>query len=154
MTKSIQAIIHARIVSGLQEKDPFRFKVTGNCMWPMIQKGDWVLIEPFRTDTEIQLGEIVLMDRGADFVVHRLIGINNSEIVTQGDWSRIPDPTMKKERILGNVTFIEKSWCRLRLTNPLIHLINRILFCFTSLLRKLNLNTGVKNETYKHPSSE
>jgi signal peptidase I len=154
MTKSTQSIIHAQIVSGLKEKDTYRFKVTGNCMWPLIQKGDWVFIEPFLTDPGNQIGEIVLMDRGADFVVHRLIGINNSEIIAQGDRSRFPDPPMERERILGKVILIEKSWCRLRLTNPIIHCINRILFCITSLHRKSYLNTGVRNETYKYPGSK
>jgi signal peptidase I len=154
MTKSTQSIIHAQIVSGLKEKDTYRFKVTGNCMWPLIQKGDWVFIEPFLTDPGNQIGEIVLMDRGADFVVHRLIGINNSEIIAQGDRSRFPDPPMERERILGKVILIEKSWCRLRLTNPIIHCINRILFCITSLHRKSYLNTGGRNETYQHTSSK
>ena len=136
MTKSTQSIIHAQIISGLKAKDIFRFKVTGNCMWPLIQKGDWVFIEPFVNKSELQTGEIVLMDRGTDFVVHRLIGINNTEIITQGDRSKIPDPPMKREKIIGKVILIEKSWCRLRLTNPIIHCINRILFCITSLHRK------------------
>jgi signal peptidase I len=136
MTKSTQSIIHAQIISGLKAKDIFRFKVTGNCMWPLIQKGDWVFIEPFVNKSELQTGEIVLMDRGTDFVVHRLIRINNTEIITQGDRSKIPDPPMKREKIIGKVILIEKSWCRLRLTNPIIHCINRILFCITSLHRK------------------
>jgi signal peptidase I len=136
MTKSTQSIIHAQIISGLKAKDIFRFKVTGNCMWPLIQKGDWVFIEPFVNKSELQTGEIVLMDRGTDFVVHRLIGINNTEIITQGDRSKFPDPPMKREKIIGKVILIEKSWCRLRLTNPIIHCINRILFCITSLHRK------------------
>jgi signal peptidase I len=136
MTKSTQSIIHAQIISGLKAKDIFRFKVTGNCMWPLIQKGDWVFIEPFVNKSELQTGEIVLMDRGTDFVVHRLIGINNTEIITQGDRSKIPDPPMKREKIIGKVILIEKSWCRLRLTNPIIHCFNRILFCITSLHRK------------------
>jgi len=154
MTKSTQSIIHAQIISGLQAKDIFRFKVTGNCMWPWIHKGDWVFIEPFVNKSELQTGEIVLMDRGTDFVVHRLIGINNSEIITQGDRSKIPDPPMEREKILGKVILIEKSWCRLRLTNPIIHCINRIFFCITSLHRKSYLNTGVRNETYKYPGSK
>ena len=154
MTKSTQSIIHAQIISGLKAKDIFRFKVTGNCMWPLIQKGDWVFIEPFVNKSELQTGEIVLMDRGTDFVVHRLIRINNTEIITQGDRSKIPDPPMKREKIIGKVILIEKSWCRLRLTNPIIHSINRILFCITSLHRKSYLNTGVRNETYKYPGSK
>ncbi|MBW6475199.1 MAG: S24/S26 family peptidase, partial [Anaerolineaceae bacterium] len=113
MTKLSQSIIHAQIASSLQEKVTFRFKVTGNCMWPLIQKGDWVFIEPFLTDPGNQIGEIVLMDRGADFVVHRLVRINGSEVITRGDWSKLPDPPMKREKILGKVIFIEKFRCRL-----------------------------------------
>ncbi|MBW6473905.1 MAG: S24/S26 family peptidase, partial [Anaerolineaceae bacterium] len=154
MTKSTQAIIHAQIISGLLEKGTFRFKVTGNCMWPLIQKGDWVFVQPVLTDPEIQTGEIVLMDHGVDFVVHRLVGINNSEIITQGDWSKFPDPPVKRERILGKVILIEKSWCRLCLTNPIIHCINRILYHISCLYQKFYGNKGVKNESFNHPSTQ
>lgn len=133
MTKVTQSIIHAQIISGLKGNDSFRFKVTGNCMWPLIQKGDWVFIEPILTDKEIQIGEIVLMDRETDFVVHRLIGINNSEIITQGDWSKFSDPLMKREKIIGKVILIEKSWCRLRLMNPIILRFNQILYIISFL---------------------
>lgn len=154
MTKITQSIIHAQIASGLQEKDTFRFKVTGNCMWPLIQKGDWVLIEPVVMDPEIQIGEIILMDRGVDFVVHRLVRKNGSEVITHGDWSKFPDPPMKREKILGKVTLIDKSWCRLRLTNPFIHCINRILYHISSQYQKFYGNKGVNNETFKHPSTK
>jgi len=154
MTKSPQYIIHAQIISGLKENDSFRFKVTGNCMWPLIQKGDWVFIERILTDTGIQIGEIVLMDRGTDFVVHRLIRINDLEIISQGDWTRIPDPPIKKEKILGKVILIEKCWCKLRLKNPIIHCINRILYCISSQYQKIYLHKGVRNATFKHPGSK
>jgi signal peptidase I len=154
MTKITQSIIHAQIISSLKKNDTFRFKVTGNCMWPLIQKGDWVLVEPVLTDPGIQTGDIVLMDRGVEFVVHRLIKINDSEIITHGDLSRFPDPTMKREKILGKVILIEKGWCRVRLKNPIFHFINRILFCITSAHRKPYLNSGDRNETYKYPGSK
>jgi signal peptidase I len=154
MTKVTQAIIHAQIISGLKEKDSFRFKVTGNCMWPLIQKGDWVFIEPILTDPRIQTGQMVLMDRGMDFVVHRLVGINHSEIITHGDWARFPDPPVKRERILGKVILIERGWCRLRLTNPFIHLINQILYFISSVYRKIYGIKGVRNETFNHPNSK
>jgi signal peptidase I len=154
MTESTQSIIHAQIISSLKENDILRFKVTGNCMWPMIQKGDWVIVEPILTDPGIQIGEIVLMDRGVDFVIHRLVSINNCEVITQGDWSRSPDPPMKREKILGKVIQIDKSWCRLRLTNPIIHCFNRVLYCISSLHRKSNFYKGVSNETFNHPSTQ
>lgn len=154
MTKSTQSIIHAQIISGLKEIDSFRFKVTGNCMWPLIQKGDWVYIEHILTDPRIQIGEIILMDRGVDFVVHRLVNINSSEVITHGDWARLPDPPMKRERVLGKVILIEKNWCRLRLTNPIIHCINRILYHISSQYHKFYRNKGVRNESFNHPSTQ
>ena len=154
MTKFTQSIIHTQIISSLKENDILRFKVTGNCMWPIIRKGDWVIVELILTDTGIQIGEIVLMDRGVDFVVHRLVRINGSEVITHGDWTRLPDPPMKKEKILGKVTLIDKSWCRLRLTNPIMHCINRVLYCISSLHRKSNFYKGVSNETFNRPSTQ
>ncbi len=154
MTKFTQSIIHTQITAGLKKNETFRFKVTGNCMWPLIQKDDWVFVEPIHTDPGIQIGEIVLMDRGEDFVVHRLVRINNCEVITQGDWSRSPDPPMKREKILGKVIQIDKNWCRLRLTNPIMHCINRVLYCISSLHRKSNFYKGVSNETFNRPSTQ
>jgi hypothetical protein len=154
MTKVTQSTFHTQIISGLQEKDTFRFKVTGNCMWPLIKKGDWVSVESVLTDPGVQTGEILLVDRGADFVVHRLVGINHSEIITQADRSRLPDPPMKREKILGRVTHIKKGCCNLRLKNPIIHRFNQILYIISSLYRKFYGNKGVRNETYKYPGSK
>jgi signal peptidase I len=154
MTKETQSIIHAQIVSRLMENDIFRFKVTGNCMWPLIQKGDWVFVKPILTDPGVQIGEIVLMDRGVDFVVHRLVRINKSEAITHGDWSRLSDPPMNREKILGKVIQIEKNWCRLSLTNPIIQYINRVLCCISTLHRELFIYKGASNETINHPNSQ
>jgi signal peptidase I len=154
MTKFTQSIIHTQIIAGLKNNETFRFKVTGNCMWPIIRKGDWVIVEPILTDTGIQIGEIILMDRGEDFVVHRLVRINNCEVITQGDWPRLPDPPIKREKILGKVIQIDKSWCRLRLTNPIIHCINRVLYHISSQYQKFYGNKGVSNESFNHPSTQ
>jgi hypothetical protein len=154
MTKVTQSTIHAQIILDLKEMDTFCFKVTGNCMRPLIQKGDWVSVESVLTDPGVQTGEILLVDRGADFVVHRLVGINHSEIITQADRSRLPDPPMKREKILGRVTHIKKGCCNLRLKNPIIHRFNQILYIISSLYRKFYGNKGVRNETYKYPGSK
>jgi signal peptidase I len=154
MTKSMQSIFHAQIVAGLKNNCPIRFKVTGNCMKPLIQKGDWVLIEPIIAEVGLQVGEIVLIDRGVDFVVHRLIRINESEILTHGDWSRFPDPPVKFEQILGYVVEIEKNGYKFRLNNPFVRIINRINNFISSLYRKFYSNKGVNYETFNHSSSK
>lgn len=136
MTKSMQSIIHAQIISGLKTNDNYRFKVIGNCMWPLIQKGDWVIIDPRAKGLAIQPGEIVLINRGDDFVVHRLIRCKNSEFFTQGDRSKLPDSPVQIDQILGCVISIEKKCVRFQLNHPLMHFINRSLYFISSLNKK------------------
>lgn len=136
MTESKQSILHDQIIASLRIKESFRFKVSGNCMQPLIQKGDWVIIAPLGIDRTLHQGEIVLVDRGVDFVVHRIVFSNDSRIITRGDWTGSFDPPAKRENILGQVVLIEKHWCKLRLTNPIIHLINRTFFYLASLYQK------------------
>lgn len=143
MTKSMQSIFHTQIIAGLKKNDFSRFKVTGNCMWPLIQKGDWVLIKPCTTQLGLQPGEIVLVDRGVDFVVHRLLRVNDSEIITRGDWSGLSDPPVNYEQILGQVVEVEKHGYRLRVNHPIVRIIHRILFFISSLYRNFYLNKGV-----------
>ncbi|PKO04488.1 MAG: hypothetical protein CVU41_16670 [Chloroflexi bacterium HGW-Chloroflexi-3] len=143
MTKSMQSFIHAQIISGLKNNDSFRFKVTGNCMKPLIYKGNWVFIEPILTDPGIQKGEIVLIDRGMDFVVHRLIRINDSEIIAQGDWSKFADHPVKIDQVLGYIVEVEKHGYRLRLNHPFVRIINHSIFFISSLYRKFYLHKGV-----------
>ncbi|MBE0684907.1 MAG: S24/S26 family peptidase [Anaerolineaceae bacterium] len=111
-------------------------------MKPLIQKGDWVFIEPSSNRLGFQKGEIVLIDRGMDFVIHRLIRINGSEIITRGDWSRFSDPQVKLEQILGQVIEIEKHGYRIRLNHPLIRIFNRIIYSFSFFYRKFYFNKG------------
>ncbi len=140
MTKLSQSFIHAQIISRLKNKDSFRFKVIGNCMQPLIQKGDWVLIEPCFNRLKFQPGDIVLIDRGMDFVIHRLIRINTSEIISRGDWARFPDPPAKLDQVLGHVVEIEKHGYRFPLNHPFIRIFNRINYFISSQYRKCVLS--------------
>ncbi len=143
MTKSMQSIFHTHIIAGLKKNNSFRFKVTGNCMRPLIQKGDCVLIEPCITQLRFQPGEIVLIDRGVDFVVHRLHRINDLEIITRGDWSELSDPPVNIEQILGHVVEVEKHGYRLRVNHPFVRIIHSIIYFISSLYRNFYLNKGV-----------
>ena len=112
-------------------------------MRPLIQKGDWVSIEPCITQLGLQPGEIVLVDRGVDFVVHRLLRINDSEIITRGDWSELSDPPVNIEQVLGHVVEVDKHGYRLRLNHPFVRIIHCIIYFVSSLYRNFYLNKGV-----------
>lgn len=112
-------------------------------MKPLIQKGDYLIIEPFNPKLGFQPGEIVLIDRGVDFVVHRLIRINDSEIITRGDWSESSDPPVKIEQILGHVVVVEKHGYRLRLNHPFVRIIHCIIYFISSMYQKFYLTKGV-----------
>ena len=133
---TLQAVLHSQIISSLKQNHQSRFRVTGRSMRPLIQKGDWVVVEPLTADSVLLPGEIVLIDRTVDFVVHRFIKKNKDVIFTRGDWSRSFDPPVKHEQILGRVIVVEKRCCNLRLSHPLLKIVNRLIIYASFLYQK------------------
>jgi signal peptidase I len=131
--KQLSFSFHSCVVASLLENKHTRLRVIGSSMQPLIQKGDWVIINPYIGDDEPKLGEIVLIDRGVDFVLHRISKINNQEIITKGDWTKEPDPPVNKKQIIGYVTQIEKSMIKIRMSSPITIIFDRILFQFSTL---------------------
>ena len=119
--------LHSYILVSLLHNKQARLLVTGSSMQPLILKGDWVVVEPYLGVTEPQKGEIVLINRGSDFVIHRISKITDQEIVTKGDWARTPDPPVNPDKIIGYVVQIEKRWIKISMNCPVIKIINQVI---------------------------
>lgn len=67
----------------------FKIKIEGNSMYPYLQDGEYVTVHC--EDKNFHEGDLVLIDWGDSFVVHRLIDIN--EMRTKGDNLSCLDPS-------------------------------------------------------------
>ncbi|GEM_PF-3651684 len=86
--------------------------VLGNSMYPVLQKGDLVLIQTLSREPEV--GDIILfsgfVERDVErrqYVLHRVYGVTPEGFLTKGDAMPAPDPwVVPRERVLGKVVTI------------------------------------------------
>jgi signal peptidase I len=79
------------------------FQITGECMAPLIKKGDIVLTSPAG---DVKAGDIVVI-AGSTPAVHRVVKIgNNGSLVTKGDNSLILDLPITGDNLAGKVIAI------------------------------------------------
>lgn len=135
--KSLSPLHYRKLIANIPENGLVRFKVTGNCMQPLIQKGDWVIVDLLPAGHSPKVGDIVLIDREIDFVIHRAIQKSGEYIITKGDWTKTPDPPIKQTQLLGRVATIEKRWCKLNLSHPFVHSLDGFCFRISTLYQKI-----------------
>jgi len=87
-----------------------RLKVNGWSMIPTIWPGDELIIKPTLPD-ELVPGKIVVFQRGANLVAHRLVGrrrrnSQDEQILTRGDALREVDAPVSTCDLLGEVGLI------------------------------------------------
>lgn len=111
-----KALIDEMLAHGVR----IRVKGRGFSMYPFIQTGDMLLIEP-KTAAELKIGDLVLFRRSSGMtIVHRLIKRNGSEsLITRGDGLWYNDPPILPEQVLGRVIEVERNGHRRRLDSPL-----------------------------------
>jgi signal peptidase I len=95
-------------------------------MFPLIRKGDWIYIEPI-TENNLQSGDIILFSVNQRFVVHRIVNIENDQLVTKGDWSRSLDPSITKVNVIGKLVAIKKGKYKLTLNHPFLRIQNQLI---------------------------
>lgn len=120
----------------------------GTSMYPIVKTGYKILIDP-KNLAELNIGDIVLCQRGDFFVAHRLIKkLDSSMIVTRGDNLTRHDFPVPAKNIIGRVIQIEGGGKRLKLTGLsdrlyayIIALFSRV--CFRGQVRITYILNGV-----------
>ncbi len=93
-------------VTNINEQNSAWFQVTGECMAPLIRKGDIVLSIPV---ADIHLGDIVVI-AGTIPAVHRVVNVSKSgNLLTKGDNSLTFDLPVTQNDLLGKVIAIIKK---------------------------------------------
>lgn len=94
----------------LKTGNNLRFRALGMSMHPFIRNGEILIVQPVSAD-ELRTGDIAFYKTEADVLVaHRMLTRRaNGDILTKGDFGRLPDRPVEKKHILGRVVAVEKS---------------------------------------------
>ena len=82
--------------------------VRGMSMFPLLMKGDVVLVKPV-TYEALRKGDIVVFERNAIWVAHRLIRKFDGHLVTHGDGNRLKDDNLPFNSVKGIVVKVVKA---------------------------------------------
>lgn len=91
----------------LAEGKVLRIRAEGYSMYPQIEPGSFLLIEPVNDIASLKENDIVAWKRSSGMVVHRLIRIEHSEnsnnYITRGDSCLWEDEPLYPTQIVGKV---------------------------------------------------
>ncbi len=89
--------------------------VSGWSMYPTLQKGDRLVVEPVPA-ASLQTGDLVLVQQWDRLLCHRLVDIQRQSeglrFITKGDAVTSCDPPFDADRILGKVVSVTRSTVR------------------------------------------
>lgn len=114
MSRRLTALARTLYRDGYQLLAP----VIGGSMLPWIRAGDCLVAAPVSV-THLVPGDIVLFERGAELVAHRLIrrlgdkGKDEDYLVTRGDWMTTEDPPLASAAVIGKVIAIDRRGRRI-----------------------------------------
>lgn len=80
------------------------FQVITGSMEDTIKIKDIVIVK--LTQEELNQKDIITYKSGENFITHRIIRIENDEIITKGDANNSEDNPIKKDDVVGKVVFI------------------------------------------------
>ena len=87
---------------------PFRLRVKGTSMAPMLQNGDGLIVHPVPIEM-VKPGDLLTFRRNDEIVTHRLVAIHPTELILMGDNLYALDAPVLPEQILGRVTALQKD---------------------------------------------
>lgn len=85
-----------------------RLTVIGDSMRPLLRAGDVVVVQPQEPYT-LQVGQVLVVQRGGEWITHRLQAVDAAGWYTQGDNTRTRDVMVNAEEIIGWVIAVERG---------------------------------------------
>lgn len=76
------------------------FEVATGSMKPTMEIGDVVIV---KITKQVEQGDIIVYIDGENIITHRLIQINENELIAKGDANNSEDKPIQKEMVLGEV---------------------------------------------------
>lgn len=78
------------------------YRVISGSMQPALQIGDVIIV---KKSTNYAERDIITYSNGLTTITHRIIAINNDEVITKGDANEVDDKPINKEQIIGKFFF-------------------------------------------------
>jgi len=101
-------IVNLMIHAYKKSTKPFKIKVSGNSMTPVIQDGEYIIV---KKSDQLRVGDIILFQYEATkLLVHRIVKIRKTAIYTKGDYA-VDIEIVDKDSIIGRVSDIVKNDC-------------------------------------------
>ena len=112
---SSQALLEI-LKSVLDKGRPFRFRVRGFSMSPLIKDGDVLTISP-PSEHEFHNGDVVLFEEELERrpIVHRIVHGQGDMFLVKGDNLGEADGYIHRKSILGTVTCVERRGRKIRI---------------------------------------
>lgn len=82
------------------------FSTATGSMYPTISEGDIVFV---KIGKDVKLDDIITYESDGNIITHRIIEIKEEEIIAQGDNNNTQDEPIKKDEVIGKVTYIIKD---------------------------------------------
>lgn len=79
------------------------FEVATGSMGTTIQIGDIIFV---KITNQVEENDIIVFNEEKSFITHRLLEINEDELITKGDANNSEDKPIKKEQVIGKVVYI------------------------------------------------
>ena len=102
-------VIFAKVKMMVSGKDYFEmlgysvFNVATGSMEPTISKNDIIIV---KLSKKYEVNDIVTFKKDDSYITHRVITINDNNLITKGDANNTNDVEIKKDAVLGKVTKI------------------------------------------------
>jgi signal peptidase I len=110
---------HAGEAAGL-----LRLTVTSDSMRPLLRAGDRVVVQPIDPQA-LQPGDVIVVERGDEWITHRLVTVDEHGWHTHGDNTRYGDEAASAAQIVGRVSAIERNNQTIDLRQPRWRMIDR-----------------------------
>lgn len=75
--------------------------VTSSSMWPVLKKGDLILIKGVSGKDDIGIGDIVVYTNEKGFTIHRVVEIKEDTFITKGDANNVKDKPVEYDKLIG-----------------------------------------------------
>lgn len=118
------------------------YKIASGSMRPYLNINDIVIV---MEQNDYQVNDVVTYHADNMYITHRIVKINDDEVITKGDANNIVDNKFTKDKIVGKVIYRFKIFSFLSkvLSKPLILLFMFIIGLFITILlpekNKLNI---------------
>ena len=99
--------------------------ITSGSMWPVLKKGDLILIKGINEKEEIKLEDVIVYRNERGFTIHRVIKLNEEDLVTKGDANNVKDKPVKYEDVIGKLLVMNNKPFRIPLLGMVSVYINK-----------------------------